>query len=286
MIKAITADSYAIKPFRTNKTWNISYTFSGTNNGVFVDLATQPPADWNTFTSGSNVNASGIHKELLYRSAQHIFYTSSLGVSESLYVPVGGFDKQFYPTGSAFYVVNIAQQKYGEGIKEGTFRLSAASSTASIYDDGNGRLVSSTATASVVGNIFYGVGVAIVKQDTGSFSGSLVTNRGLFLTTGSTVNVQFGATHTIYEHQIICTMEPGEFNYSSNPTIRRTTISGSIVGSGSVAQDLIYSGTMTPYFTTIGLYNDMYELLAVAKVTTPIRRVVSTQQSIIIRLDA
>lgn len=284
-MKSITPENYNIRPFRAHKSWTFAYTYGSANEGVFIDLASAPPSNWNTFISGTNVNTSGTHKQLLYRSAQHLFYTSSLGASESVYIPPGD-SRQFYPTGSAFYVVNISQQKFGEGVREGTFRLTSAASTASIYDDGHGRLVSSTAPTTVIGNVFYGVGIAVVQQDTGSTSGSLVTHRGLFMTTGSTVNVQFSGIHTIYEHQVICTMDPGEFNYSSNPSTRNRTISASVLQSGSTAQDLIYSGTLTPYFTTVGLYNDMYELVAVAKVPSPISRVVTTQQSIIIRFDA
>jgi hypothetical protein len=284
-MKSITPENYTIRPFRVNKSWTFSHTYGAVNDGVFIDLALAPPSNWNTFVSGTNVNTSGIHKQLLYRSAQHLFYTGSTGTSESVYVPAGDA-RRFYPTGSAFYVVNIAQQKFGEGVREGTFRLTSAASTASIYDDGHGRLVSSTAPTTVIGNIFYGVGVAVIQQDTGSFSGSLVTSRGLFMTTGSTINVQFSGIHTIYEHQVICTMDPGEFNYTSNPSARNRTVSGSVLGSGSTAQDLIASGTLTPYFTTVGLYNDMYELVAIAKVPSPISRVATTQQSIIIRFDA
>lgn len=287
-MKAITPDNYLIRPFRANKSWNVNYTFmsSSAAGGVFIDLASAPPTDWNTFLSGTNKNSSGINKQTLYDSVQHTFYTGSTGLSQSMYIPLGTRTPRFYPTGSAFYVVNIAQQKFGEGIRAGTFQLTSGVSTASIYDDGQGHLVSSTQPTRIIGNIFYGVGVAVVQQDTGSYSGSMVTDRGLYLTTGSVINVQFAGIQTIYEHQVICTVDPGEFNYSSNPSITNPTISASLPGSGAIAQSLIFSGTMTPYFTTIGMYNDQLELVAVAKVPRPIRRVSTTQQTVIVRFDA
>ena len=292
-MKVITSDNYLIRPFRANKTWNVEYTFLSSSNvdGVFIDIATQPPADWDTFVAGANNNASGVNKQTLYKSVQHSFYTASVDTSASMYDP-RNIGRGFYPTGSAFYVVNIAQQTCGEGIRKGSFSVRSTTSTASIYDDTNGHLVSSTNPTQIIGNIFYGSGIAVIQQDTGSYSSSIVTDRGMYLTTGSVVTVQFSGIHTIYEHQVICTTDPEEFNFSTNPTMRSITISGSLNGStftqetGSVAADLLFSGTLTPYFTTIGLYNDVQELVAIAKVPRPIHRISTTQQTVIVRFDA
>lgn len=295
-MKVITPDNYLIRPFRTNKSWTFDYAYlSGSNpSEVRIDLASEPPADWRSFDTGTEgVNEDGIYTRLLYASVQHTFYTGSPNeTTGSRYTSIGARDKKFYPTGSQFYVVNIEQKTYGEGVRPGTFELSAGVSTASIVDDGFGRLVSTVDTASVVGNIFYGLGVAVVKQDTGSYSGSLVTDRGLYLDTGSVVTVQYAGIHTIYEHNIICTVEPGEMNFSTNPTMRNPTLSGSFSASvfvpstGSIASDLVFSGSLEPYFTTLGLYNDVGEMVAIAKFPRAIRRVTNTQQSVIVRLDA
>jgi hypothetical protein len=294
-MKPITSDNYLIRSFRTNKSWNYSFTYlSGSAPDVRIDLATEPPAFWDTFTSSSEgSNPDGIFPRQLYASVQHTFYTGSKQeVTGSRYIPIGNRNKGFFPTGSHFYVVNIAQEIFGEGIRPGTFELSAGSSTASIYDDGNGKLISSTNPNGVIGNIFYGSGIAIVSQDTGSYSSSLVTDRGLYMSTGSVINVEFSGIHTIYEHQILCTIEAGQYNFTSNPTIKLKALSGSLSGptftqtTGSRAADLIFSGTLEPYFTTIGLYNDQQELLAIAKFPKPIRRVTNTQQTVIVRFDA
>ncbi len=262
-------------------------------DGVFIDIATQPPSDWNSFVSGANVNLSGINKQTLYRSVQHAYYTASApGQSASFYDPRNSFNLDFYPTGAAFYVVNIAQQTFGEGVRPGTFNVRSGISTASIYDDGAGHLVSTTNPTGVIGNIFYGTGVAVIQQDTGSYSSSMITDRGMYLTTGSTVSVEFSGIHTIYEHQVICITDPEDFNFSTNPTMRSVTLSGSISGStftpstGSVAADLLFSGSLSLYFTTVGLYNDLQQLVATAKVPRPIRRISTTQQTVIVRFDA
>jgi hypothetical protein len=283
-MKSISPDNYLIRPFRTNKSWTFDYGYlSGSNpSEVRIDLASEPPVDWRSFTTGTEgQNADGIYTRPLYASVQHMFYTGSRNViTGSRYTPLGARDKKFYPTGSQFYVINIEQRTFGECIRPGTFELSTGVSTASIVDDGLGRLVSTTNASEVVGNIFYGLGVAVVKQDTGSYSSSLVTDRGMYLGTGSVVTVQYAGIHTIYEHNIICTVEPGELNFSTNPTIRNPTLAGEVAG------DLVFSGSLQPYFTTLGLFNDRGEMLAVAKFPRAIRRVTNTQQSVIVRLDA
>jgi hypothetical protein len=45
------------------------------------------------------------------------------------------------------------------------------------------------------------------------------------------------------------------------------------------------NGNLKPYVTTIGLYNDSNELMAVAKLSTPIQRIFNTQQIFIVRFD-
>jgi hypothetical protein len=295
-MKSITPDNYLIRPFRARKGWNVTHTFLSASNPpqVFIDLAAAPPSNWSIFNTGSEAkNFSGTYQRTLYRSVQNLFYeTGSSDVSSSIRFLRSPQNKGFQPTGLAFYVVNIPQQVFGETVNPGTFRITSAASTASILDDGMGRLVSSLNTGSVVGNIFYSLGIAVVAQFTGSYSSSLVTDRGLFLTTGSQVQFQFEGFHTIYEHQVICTVDPGEFNFSVNPTMYSKVLSGSLVGSNFVTQegeavtDAFFSGSLSPYITTVGLYNDRFELVAVAKFPRAIRRVPNTQQTVIVRFDA
>jgi hypothetical protein len=114
---------------------------------------------------------------------------------------------------------------------------------------------------------------------------------GMFLTTGSSINIAFNSKHTIYEKTAVCSIEPQEFNFSSNQSLASSTLSGSIIGSnfipatGSTAGRLMLDGVLPPYMTTVGLYNDAQELLAIAKFPRPLQRSVDTQQSIIVRFD-
>lgn len=69
----------------------------------------------------------------------------------------------------------------------------------------------------------------------------------------------------------------GEYNFSNNPTF----VTGSL---GEFAQPT-FIGDPKTYVTTIGLYNDRQELLAVAKLSQPVQKSFSKEALIKVRLD-
>ena len=88
--------------------------------------------------------------------------------------------------------------------------------------------------------------------------------------------LKFQGSHLIYEYEYQCTLDEYEFNSTQNPTIRKT--------SGEL-ENFATSSTFNPYITTIGLYNDNYELLAIGKLGQPIRSSNKTDTTFIIRWD-
>ena len=89
--------------------------------------------------------------------------------------------------------------------------------------------------------------------------------------------ILFKNKYTIYENEIVCTVDAGDFNMSQNPTIT-TDDSGSL-------RDFATGSDFMPYATTIGIYNDSNELLMVGKLgqSTPISNEVNT--TFVIRYD-
>jgi len=285
VFKTLGSDSVTIRPFKVHKTQVLSYTSGSGSNSPELNVATGIAlADVLEFDPNTSpTNEDGSYQEPLYESIEHLFYDSALYTSRSVTFAAGGSgDRGFTPSGSV-YVVNVAQSYWGERIRKGTFVLDAPPGSGSIIEDAAGRLYVS-GSDNVVGNVFYGLGIAVVNRATASGSGSeLVVDDGLFIAGGDTVRVTFDATQTLYEYQIIATINPGEFNYSINPSARGKF-------SGSTGQtfvvDEMASGTLSPYITEVGLYNDYYELVAVAKLPRPIKRLRNTQQSFVIRFDA
>jgi len=66
-----------------------------------------------------------------------------------------------------------------------------------------------------IGNIFYRNGLLVMKTSGSMFDNMMVKQNPL---TGSYYDVEYQSNFTIYENQIICRIETGEFNVSTNPT--------------------------------------------------------------------
>lgn len=96
-----------------------------------------------------------------------------------------------------------------------------------------------------------------------------------FAETGS-VNLFFLNEHVIYEKVIKCTVKDYEFNLSYNPTL---CISGSNV------KDFVTGSDFHPYVTTVGLYNDSNDLIAIGKFAQPVPMSPDTDMTYIIKMD-
>ncbi len=141
-----------------------------------------------------------------------------------------------------------------------------------------------------VGLIFYQAGVAMV---TSSVFGATeqFTQAGLSIT-GSLLsssideiadgvrnriqNISFNNTTELNSSIYFCRAKHSEFNYSSNPTY----LSGSKIRVKSVAEDLPRA-----YVTTVGLYSHDNQLLAVAKLSEPLRKDPTNELTLRVRLD-
>jgi hypothetical protein len=82
----------------------------------------------------------------------------------------------------------------------------------------------------------------------------------------------------LYETQYKCTIRENEFNFSLNPSI----ISGSTNGT---PYDFVTSSYFNPYVTTVGLYNEEQELIAIGKLSQPLPISPTTDTTILINID-
>jgi len=89
-------------------------------------------------------------------------------------------------------------------------------------------------------------------------------------------NISFNNTTEINSKIYFCRVPHNKFNYSSNPTY----LSGSKIRVKNNASD-----SPVAYITTVGLYNTANELLAVAKLSEPIRKDPTNDLTIRVRLD-
>jgi hypothetical protein len=90
------------------------------------------------------------------------------------------------------------------------------------------------------------------------------------------MNVQFNNTTELNSTVYFCRANHNQFNYSSNPTY---TSNSKIRVKNNTTDDPV------AYITTIGLYNDNNELLAVAKLSEPLQKKPSNEFTFRVRLD-
>lgn len=105
------------------------------------------------------------------------------------------------------------------------------------------------------------------------------------------INISFKNNYTLYENEIRCLIKESEFNASYNPTIQ-TIDTGSLNISGStfynnsgILKDFATGSGFSPYVTSVGLYNDNDDLLAIAKFSKPLLISPNTDMTFIINYD-
>lgn len=308
VLKPLSRDGYSREPYIAYASQSYTIVSGAIDNPpqVSIDIANQPPEGYSTVIIDDDVghiNESGVYAYQLFTFLNTSFYSSHSFIgygTESIAVT------KFIPSGSLF-VFNLTNEAIGDGVKESTFSVQTSGSSIKILDDGYGRLYVND-TGSIVGNIFYKHGIAIVKANTLATTQS-ISSDGLQVKEYVPLSVAFSSSTTIYENKVVCRLEPSDFNTSYfNPSLKYfNSVTGSYyngsalvtytdyelnpnpsssatASSGDSLFGLFESGTLTPYVTTIGLYND-YELVAVAKLARPIPRTLNVPQTFIVKFD-
>ena len=105
----------------------------------------------------------------------------------------------------------------------------------------------------VCGNVFYKRGNIVVSGFDPKYHTTFTDNW----------NLKYRGTHTIYSNEILIRIPPGDFNLSQNPTARQSYKSDLLIN------DMV-TGSLMPFVSEIGFYDDQGNLLVVAKPNQPI----------------
>jgi hypothetical protein len=197
--------------------------------------------------------------------------TGSLYVYDSdsgSYIEIeGAFDDYFesptYISGGVAYTSSFFTSSAG-GIN--------VSST--IVDDGDGNLIFQSASLSDGSSINYYVGNVIYNQGQVIITNPTVAR---YYSTYFDPTISWKSNFPIYTLNVNCRVKPADYNASYNPTMLNGT-NGDLKGQFT-------SSSFSPYVTTVGLYNDENDLLAVAKLSRPIRKSEDTEMIFKIQID-
>lgn len=195
------------------------------------------------------------------------YITSSLqGIDLSYYgFPGTGIDA--IDLGQAFFTSSLSPSS-GDTI---TFTYTSASF------EGSGSIQIHTH----VGNIVYEHGMAVLtNQQLPLFN--IVNNIN--------VTSSFLSSVTIMEAQYKCTIRENEFNFSLNPSLTTgSTEYSSSIGTfqspGEILYDYATGSYFSPYITTVGLYDNLQNLVAIGKLAQPIQSSPTTDTTILVNID-
>jgi len=137
------------------------------------------------------------------------------------------------------------------------------------------------------GNVFYKNQQIVVSGPMPIYT----TGSGAF---NNTFELKYRGQHTIYENEVFVRVDKDHFNVAMNPTANYKpvtegdpcdTTKHSNLLTGEYIKGMFISGTAFPYITTVGLYNDEAQMLAVAKLAQPIQKRDDVDMNFVVRWD-
>jgi hypothetical protein len=219
---------------------------------------------------------------------------------------------RFWPTasGAEVGVISIPSKLFGDYIQPTSLKMTvdfinnAASYSIILVDDGEGNLVIDSTTVNV-GNVIYPQGMIIYTNfasyfnegygisfyGTGEYGGGFGVLPSASDVVNNNMTLSFSSSYTIYETQYKCTLRESEFNATLNPSAQASgsviEVSGSYFyqrADGTLSNNVTGS-YFSPYVTTVGLYDEAQNLLAIGKLAQPLPTSATTDTTILINID-
>ena len=290
-LKGLTSKDVIVSPLTVNKDFSVTGEVPSTGVDSF-----QIYGENESYITGSGTGSA----PLVFNSIKHLYYSNFMSGSNGLLRPaslptynkdgtsagevintiyqnnISSINELRYWSSSfesnyGIQVLSIPRKQVGDYIKPGSY------SDDDYSDDGEGNILEG---ATQVGNIIYSAGLIVLTGQNGvGFDPSgdpLITNPN------------WKSSYTIFETQYKCTISANEFNYSMNPSLLSSSINGQgkIRTSGSAYyEDYVTGSDFSPFVTTVGLYNNNKELIAVGKLTQPLSLSSNTDTTILVNID-
>jgi hypothetical protein len=179
-------------------------------------------------------------------------FTASARIDNTSNLFIGGFDTQSSNLQGVLDEVRIFNKSL------------TTSNISSLKDRSEGGTMLQTAN---VGNVFSKQGVVVISSPDYRYNDLL----------NSPYTASYRSTVTINELSVLTKLDAGDFNMSTNLTLTRDD--------DKTYLPFVSSSAFAPYITTVGLYNDSGELLAIGKLAQPIKKRDDVDMNFLIRID-
>jgi len=320
--KQLLSSDVIVTPFEVNKAFQFTGAAAFTASNVGIDrFLGQNITDLFLTSSATTGNIGLEYKSLIFNSVKQLYYSnySTTSTGDAISVPftlpgsdpsgdvltgpassAGRFENYLQTTltqsrefftgsNSIIGVISIPTKLFGEKIQPSSFNFTCPSG--SVYDDGEGNLINNS-NGLVCGQIFYSHGLAVIT-DTGSLYSATygtgiygtssygIQNTATFIDpfiSSTDITCSFSSSYTLFETQFRCTVEANDYSFTLNPSIISSTADGTLY-------DFATGSYFNPYVTTVGLYNEAQDLIAVAKLAKPLPLNNITDTNIIINID-
>ena len=212
--------------------------------------------------------------------------------------------------------ISIPSKLWGNNIEPQSFSINYSYGTLlyNVYDDGDGNLLTSgqdntqTWENQYIGNIAYEHGLAVITPVTSSLipssqqlvysnAGFQIPNLGAWVLAGqngfnvgsrfnTNLTIGWSSSVTLYEHQYKCVVRENEYGYSLNPSILSGSQANPAPGIGNTYKDFATGSYFSPYITTVGLYDNDQNLLAIGKLSSPTKVPMNADLEIQVAFDS
>lgn len=267
-----------------------------------------------TSSVGANYITGSYNNRLYYESLKHTYYEGSQGdgtfsgsldlypqttltISRSRKLPVDSYTDEFPP---GLVMFSLPVNVIGSGIVQNSFRIENEKERLNYIDPQDAPPQENYVDRDYyedlsIGDVWDYEGCLVFSGFIGTYSkkegdrypspdrlenetvGDIIYSHGQVMFTNTFVqwlyanwdceNMQWKSTKPIFTENIICNVRSSEFNNTFNPTAE------------SVGENL------TPYISTIGFYDSIGNLLAVAKMSKPIKKTSNTDMTFVTKID-
>jgi hypothetical protein len=249
--------------------------------------------------SGSLLYNTGVDGLSPSRTVYGQFVNLLLGEDENASFNFGGT-----ATNENFYAIVINRARYKQAIMPGSLQINGLVSGVSITDNstitpvvdytsagrrftlGSGSfgdgVTPTSLTTGVYGYVYPDVGIIILNPDSlpgiDTLRQSNTDNNNPEQLREDLTSFYLQSQETVTSDFVFCRARNAEFNYSVNPSFSVSASAGTILFNDFVQNP-------STYITSIGMYNDNNELLAVAKLSKPLKKDFTKEALIRVKLD-